>query len=202
MALLIFDIDGTLIDSQPGIEASIRRTLSAYSIPHPEPDWFRSVLGPKIEHTFASLGLGADAVAHYREHYVKNGISQARLYPGIAELLAELVDAGHTLATASNKQLTTAHLALDHFDIKHHFSHIGGTTPTLNSKAAIIGDVLSQLTRHDTTVMIGDRLHDVEGARSHSIPTIVVGWGYGNANEWSCGEAFAPTVADLRGLIP
>lgn len=215
--LVIFDLDGTLTDSAHGIVSSFRHALGQIGAPIPDGDLAGRVVGPPMHHTLQSLGLGdrADAaIAAYRADYTARGWSMNSLFDGIPELLADLRDAGVRLAVATSKAEPTARRILEHFGLDGHFEVIAGASVdgSRASKADVLAHALAQLgPLPERVLMIGDRMHDVEGAAEHGIGTVVVAWGYGGGDfdiaDGSDGAAGAAalahvsTVDDLRGVL-
>lgn len=186
--LVIFDLDGTLTDSAPGIVASFRHALAAVDAEVPDGDLAGRIVGPPMHQTLATLVLGDrvdEAVAAYRADYTSRGWSMNTLYDGVTDLLADLRAAGVRLAIATSKAEPTARRILEHFDIADGFEVIAGASPdgTRATKADVVAHALNQLAPlPDRVLMVGDRAHDVEGAAEHGIATVVVGWGYGQSD--------------------
>jgi phosphoglycolate phosphatase-like HAD superfamily hydrolase len=131
-----------------------------------------------------------------------------RLFEGVAELLADLQAAGVRLAIATSKAEPTARRILAHFGLEGHFEVIAGASVdgTRAAKSDVIAHALAQLDPlPDRVLMVGDRSHDVEGAAEHGIDTVVVGWGYGNA-DFDAPDAVTAlvhvsTMSDLREVL-
>ena len=206
--LVIFDLDGTLTDSAPGVVASFTHALAAVGAPVPDANLAELVVGPPMHHTLAKLGLGDradEAIAAYRADYTSRGWAINALYDGIAELLADLRAAGVRLAVATSKVEPTARRILEHFGIAGHFEVIAGASPdgVRAAKADVIAHALDQLRPlPQRVVMIGDRSHDVDGAAAHGLDTMVVGWGYGGG-DFAPGEPVTvlATIAELREAL-
>jgi phosphoglycolate phosphatase-like HAD superfamily hydrolase len=207
--LVIFDLDGTLTDSAEGIVSSFRHALGSVGAVVPEGDLAGMVVGPPMHHTLKTLGLGEQtdaAIAAYREDYLTRGWAINRLFDGIPALLADLKAAGIRLAVATSKAEPTAQRILAHFGLADYFEVIAGASVdgSRATKADVVAHALAGLgTVPDRVVMVGDRLHDVEGAAEHGIDTVVVGWGYGAADFADCTEppTHVATVDDLRGVL-
>jgi phosphoglycolate phosphatase len=191
-ALILFDLDGTLTDSGPGIVEGLRYALDAMDIEHPDDATIRTFLGPPLMVTFRDhFGMDDDqierGIALYREHYNDTGLFNNIVFEGIPELLATLQSNGYTLATATSKPTETATRILEHFDLARHFTFIGGATmdSSRSLKADVIAHALESVNARtfDVIHMVGDRGHDVIGARAHGIDTIGVTWGYGSPEE-------------------
>lgn len=199
---VLFDLDGTLTDAAPGILNCIRYALAAQDIEVPGDDEMRPFLGPPLAVTFREhFGMTdeqiAQAIDKYRERYHDVGLFENAVYPGIPELLAELTAAGIPMATATSKPEYSATRILEHFELADHFTFIGAAAldGSRDSKSLVIDHTL-RATGFDpiSTLMVGDRRHDVEGAREHGIETIGVLWGYGDHAELS--EAGAKVIVE------
>jgi phosphoglycolate phosphatase len=205
--LVIFDLDGTLTDSAHGVVASFRHALAAVGAEVPDGDLAALVVGPPMHHTLSGLGLGervADAVAAYRADYTSRGWAMNTLFDGIPEMLADLRAADVRLAVATSKAEPTARRILQHFGIAEHFEVIAGASldGSRAAKADVVAHALAQLAPlPERVIMVGDRAHDVDGAAEYGIATVVVGWGYGNADVTDAAVARVATVAELREVL-
>jgi phosphoglycolate phosphatase len=183
---VIFDLDGTLIDSRPGIQAAIRHTLAqlGHELPSNMPlDW---AIGPPLEEVMARLlePFRDDrinlAVSHYHDHYGGVGLFFARPYQGISRLLRGMRDAGQSLFVGTSKLAPFATVLLEHFCLAEHFAGIYGAGPDgrLSSKTELIRHILHER-RLDpkATVIVGDREHDVIAAHTNGVGVIAVPYG-------------------------
>jgi phosphoglycolate phosphatase len=207
---LLFDLDGTLTDSRPGIITSIRHALSENGLPVPDADNLTWCIGPPILESFRKLvGPGASeelfdrTITTYRGRYGSEGLYENSVYPEIAETLARLRADGHTLHVATSKAECYARPIVEHFGLGGNFTSINGSEldGTRANKAELIAHIL-QLYRIPAidAVMIGDREHDMLGAGKNGIPAIGVLWGYGSGGELMSSGATA-TVRTPR-LLP
>jgi phosphoglycolate phosphatase len=209
--LVIFDLDGTLTDSAEGIVSSFRHALGQIGAAVPDGDLASRIVGPPMHHTLSGMGLGerADAaIAAFRADYSTRGWAMNSLFDGIGVLLADLRSAGIRLAVATSKAEPTARRILAHFGLDRYFEVVAGASVdgTRATKADVLGHALAQLQPlPERVLMVGDRLHDVEGAAAHGIDAVVVGWGYGHADFADAtatnGLVHAATVADLRRAL-
>ena len=209
--LVIFDLDGTLTDSAEGIVASFVHALSHVGADVPDGDLTAMIVGPPMDETFNSMGLGenaATAFAAFRAEYGTRGWAMNSLFEGIEPLLADLRAAGVRLAVATSKLEPTARRILAHFGLERHFDVIAGACPdgTRRSKEEVLAHALAQLQPlPERVLMVGDRSHDVEGAAAHGIDTVVVGWGYGRADfadgSPAVGFTHATTIVELRRAL-
>ncbi|MCV7423750.1 HAD-IA family hydrolase [Mycobacterium yunnanensis] len=209
--LVLFDLDGTLTDSAPGIVASFRHALGEIGATVPDGDLAGLVAGPPMHQTLAAMGLGGHAeraFTAYRADYTTRGWSMNSLFDGVAELLTDLRAAGVRLAVATSKNEVTARRIIEHFGIADYFEVIAGASSdgVRSSKADVVAHALAQLAPlPDEVLMVGDRSHDVLGAASHGIDTVVVAWGYGRSDfDGPDGvKAFkhVATMAELREAL-
>lgn len=212
--LVLFDLDGTLTDSAPGILGSLRHALVAVGHPVPPEPELRPLLGPPLSDTFRGrFGMdeatAAAAIAAYRERYHAGGMYENAVYPGIPELLGRLASAGSVLAVATSKPTWSATRILEHFGLAPFFAHVAGAEldGSRETKTAVIAHSLARLGalghRGRPFRMVGDREHDVLGARAHGIPATGVLWGYGDAAELAAAGAseIAATPAELAGVL-
>ena len=186
---LLFDFDGTLFDTGPGIMKSAQ--YAALSLGYACPDWraLRSFVGPPLGRSFMQT-FGADPaeadrlVAKYRERYAPVGVNECELYPGIEALLTDLRAAGRTLAVATGKPTVFAVQILERFGLSGRFDAVLGSEfdGTRAVKSEVIAALLERYGKAGA-VMIGDRDNDVQGARSCGIPCVGVAWGYAEPGE-------------------
>ncbi len=194
--MVLLDLDGTLTDAGPGILNCIRYALDDMGIEHPDDTEMRTFLGPPLADTFGChFGMSSEqidhAIAKYRERYHEVGLFENSVYDGIPELLQSLDDAGIVLAISTSKPTYSATRILEHFELDQYLAFIGGAdlAGTRHDKAAVIAHTLEelhvrgQLDVDARLIMVGDREHDVHGARAHGIDTIGVLWGYGSQEE-------------------
>lgn len=200
-SVVLFDLDGTLSNSEPGILSSLDAALAMVGLEFPR-EAMRHTIGPPFDIGLPALGVPDEhlpaVIARYREHYEAGGLFDTTVYEGVVDMLDELAEGGYVLAVATSKPEVSARRVLDHLGLSSRFSAIAGATygPERANKAAVIAHALEQLGRHGgpDIVMVGDRQHDIEGARAHDIDTVAVTWGYGRPNEFSEFGAWA--VAD------
>jgi len=205
---VLLDLDGTLIDSLPGIEASVRaafRTLGHELDPSLD---MAALIGPPTEVTMQLLlapfgdDRVAEAVAIYRADYGRTGIYDSHPYPGIAQALAAMKQSGARLYLATSKRRDFARRILDHLDLAALFDGIHGAEEgrDLDHKPELIADVIAQhALAPDRCVMVGDRRYDVIGAHANQMRAIGVLWGYGTRKELDSAGA-DDLVAEPAGL--
>jgi phosphoglycolate phosphatase len=196
--LVLFDLDGTLVDSVPGIWASIGVAVAELGLPAPTEDQLRSMVGPPLWEGFtAAFGLSGDdvdrAVRAYRTHYAAGAMLTAEVYPGIPELLATLRADGAMLAVATSKPQPFAAAILAHAGLLPEFASVHGATwdGTVRHKEQVVAAALAAHPDGRRPVLVGDRAQDVLGARVHGLPCIGAGWGPAPAGELAAAGAAA-----------
>ncbi len=209
---VLFDLDGTLTDPKRGITRSVQYALRKRGITPPDADELEPFIGPPLEQSFRER-LGFDAVEarravdDYREYFSERGIYENEVYAGIPSLLRELRESGRRVCLATSKPTVFAERILEHFDLTKHFdlvvgSHLDGTRveKTEVVSAALVG-VRGEAP--ERAVMVGDRMHDVHGARANGIDAIAVAWGYGTREELRAAAptSLAASVEELRRLL-
>ncbi|GAB4348480.1 MAG: HAD family hydrolase [Candidatus Abyssubacteria bacterium] len=211
-AVVIFDLDGTLTDPKAGITKSIRYALSKFGIEVDNLDSLVPWIGAPLRESFKKNysfddTQASQAVEYYREYFSEKGIYQNEVYPGIPELLEGLRDDGRKLVVATYKAAVFADRVLDHFGLRHHFVSVVGNTLDfdLPSKTDIVRMALSVVPGllKETAVMVGDREHDIIGARENAIDSIGVTYGYGTIDELKRANPthIAASVEELRKLL-
>ena len=181
---ILFDLDGTLTDSGPGIMRCVRTVLDHYGIPVDHPDDLRVFVGPPLVKTFFEWGVpkdeGDNALALYRKDYNVTGLFENSVYEGVEDMLRRLKQEGFRLFVATSKPENTARTVLEHFGLDGYFEYIGGAgmDETRLTKEEVIEYILSRK-NIGRAVMAGDTEYDVTGAKKFGIETIGVSWGYG-----------------------
>ncbi|MGQ7453738.1 HAD family hydrolase [Streptococcus suis] len=208
---ILFDLDGTLTDSGQGILNSVAYALEKMGIEEPDTANLNRFIGPPLYESFSRFyQLNPEdtqsAVDAFRVYFKEKGMFENQLYPGIIPLLEELRTAGKTLVIATSKPEIFAKQILEHFGIAHYFDVIAGASLDSSriSKADVIGYAINQLEAFPKhAVMIGDREHDIEGARMQQLPAIGVLYGYGNKQEFEKAGAtmIVETVQDLKRVL-
>ena len=186
------DLDGTLVDSAPGIQASCGAALNALGHSSPTPPDLSGLIGPPLEDIMRTLlarygdDRVVDGVAAYRADYGERGLFGSSLYPGIAEAIADMRQAGARLLIATSKRRRFATRIIEHLGLTDAFEAIHGSEDggALDHKPELIAHVLA---RHglvpEYCVIVGGRQHDFIGARANNIRSVGVLWGYGTRDE-------------------
>ena len=206
---LLFDLDGTLTDPALGITRCLAHACERLGAPVPSPDVLASYIGPPLHGTFRTLLATdderrvADAVAAYRERFTAVGLYENTMIDGIPEVLRTLQQAGHRMWVATSKPHVYADRIIDHFALRPFFLKVYGAEldGTRSAKAELLGHLLAaEGLQAAETLMVGDREHDVLGARAVGVRAVAVRWGYGSDEEL---EAAAPAwVVHRPGEIP
>lgn len=200
----IFDLDGTITDSGPGIMNSIRYALRKHGISEPSEEVLRTFIGPPLKEQFRKVfhlseEEGAAMVSAYREYYGEKGLFENRVYEGVPEMLEHLKRSGVKIVMATSKPEEYAKRIARHFGFDKYFDFIGGACMNgeRTDKYEVIEYVLSScgISGDDRAcaVMIGDRRHDIAGAKKAKLESIGALYGYGSREELE--EAGADRIA-------
>jgi len=205
---ILFDLDGTIVDSSQGIFASINYALRKLDREILPLEILKTFVGPPLKESFLRIGLDdqeADlAVTYYRELYKKEAVYQVEVYDGIEEVLAELSKTKNVFLATSKPEFF-AKIILEHLDFTTYFKGIYGANleGTRTAKKDVIRYALASENIIDSTtaIMIGDRKHDILGALDNEIESIGVLYGFGSQNElMDAGAAYI--VATASELLP
>lgn len=204
----LFDLDGTLTESDEGIVNSAKHALRGLGIEPPCDEELKRFIGPPLTWSFHNVvGLNeADvqrATQLYRARYSQIGWRENRVYLGIAPLLRAIKRRGGHIALASAKPEVFCHQILDFFGLAPYFERVCGISlsETSPDKADIIARALPAGVDRARAVMVGDRKYDIEGAAAVGIPSVGVLYGYGAENEFQKADYVAETVADLHDYL-
>ena len=212
MKYILFDLDGTLTDPAEGITNSVAYALRRYGIEVSDNSTLNCFIGPPLTDSFEKFfGFShedaVDAVEVYREYYKPSGIFENKVYDGITDVLSRLKAAGKHVIMATSKPEFFACQIAEHFGFDCWFDLIAGST--LDGSRVKKHDVIEYalerygITERDECIMIGDRLHDIEGAKKSMMKSIGVLWGYGSREELEAAGAdfICESVADLFDMI-
>ncbi|WP_156317591.1 HAD family hydrolase [Bacillus sp. CHD6a] len=207
--IILFDLDGTLSDPKEGITKSVHYALEKMDILEPDTDKLETFIGPPLQVSFAEY-YGFDqkeserAIDFYRERFKEKGMYENVLYPSIHLLLASLKESGYVLVVATSKPTVFAEQIIKHFELEQYFQLIVGSNlnGTRSSKTEIIQHILDKYTEFypNDFVMIGDRKHDIIGAKNTGIDSIGVTYGYGSREEIKEAEP-TYTVSSVEHLM-
>lgn len=209
---ILIDLDGTITDSGEGITKSVQYALRKMGIEIEDLNSLRKHIGPPLRDSFMEFyhydrEKANEAVKIYREYYEEKGIFENEVYDGIKEMCQRLSSAGKKLIVATSKPEVFAKKIMEHFDLAEYFTNICGSTMdgSREKKADVIRYTLEKnhITDLDQVVMVGDRLHDVIGAKENGLASIGVLYGFGSLKELEEAGAgqIAETVKDLEEIL-
>jgi phosphoglycolate phosphatase len=209
---LLFDLDGTLTDPKIGITSAVQYALASFDIHEPCLDNLVNFIGPPLKDAFMEYyGFDSDkafeAVVKYREYFSVKGLYENSVYPGIPDLLECLIEQGKTLIVATSKPTVFSEKILEHFGLIKYFKLIIGSNldGTRVKKGEVIKFALEQAKLADlhNIIMIGDRKHDVIGAKEVGIDSIGVLYGYGSKEEFEVEKPtyLVDSVDELKRLL-
>jgi phosphoglycolate phosphatase len=206
--VVLFDLDGTLSDSAPGILSSLRYAFAANGLPPLDAHTERVLLGPPFYESLPPLIGGVEkldaVIGAYREKYGEGGMYDTSVYDGVRDVLALLHVSGVRLAVATSKPESYALPIVEHLGLAEFFETVGGDEldGSLPTKALVIDKVLRRMGSPASAgvMMVGDRAHDVIGAREHGIACAGAGWGYAMPGELEKAGA-DPVCAEPRELL-
>lgn len=195
MAVLFFDLDGTLIDSAIGITRCVAYALEKSGEPIPPEHELRRWIGPPLRDSFGPLLNDVEkterAVSFYRERFETDGWAEHEVYEGIHEVIETLAQRGHRLAVVTAKNDAHARKIIEHLPFGHHFEMISGASldGRISYKSQLIEIAMQGMqVGPEDCVMIGDRHMDIDGAKHHHIASVGVLWGFGGHEELSLAK--------------
>ncbi|MBA8794613.1 phosphoglycolate phosphatase [Friedmanniella endophytica] len=208
--MVLFDLDGTLVDSAPGIHASVRFAAAALGLPAPTPTQLNAMVGPPLQEGFVDvLGVPAArldaAVDAYRTHYRAGAMFDVTVFAGIPDLLAALGAAGAVLAVTTSKPEVFARDILAAVGLFDAFASVHGATldGAVRHKEQVVRLGLEAHPGTRDPVLVGDRAQDVLGARRHGLPCVGAGWGAGDPGELEAAGAavICASPAEVPGAL-
>lgn len=209
---LMFDLDGTLTDPQEGITNSVAYALEQYGIHVEDRTSLNKFIGPPLKDSFMEYygfqeAQAEEAVWKYREYFNDDGIFENKVYPGIPKMLRCLKEQGKMLIVATSKPTVYAKRILERFELSQYFADVQGSEMdgSRTKKEDVIRYALEQnkITEIDRAVMIGDREHDIIGAKNCGLDSIGVLFGYGSRAELeACGaDRIVDSVEMLEHIL-
>ncbi|MGR3514439.1 MAG: HAD hydrolase-like protein [Paracoccaceae bacterium] len=206
MSAVFLDLDGTLMDSEPGILSSLRRAFTETGHSDIAAQDLKWMIGPPFIDSFTKLGVPDPqaVIDAYRRVYDEGGMFDATVYDGVRGMIDDLRAAGHRLYLATAKPHVAATKITAHFGLAEHM--VAEFGPELDGTRNWKGDLLAYALdktgeQADAAVMVGDRHHDFAAARSVSMPSVAVRWGYGSDAEWSEADAVITHPSELAAAI-
>ena len=198
---ILFDLDGTLTDPGLGITNSVAYALAKFGIPVEDRTSLYPFIGPPLKDSFHEFFSFSDedcvrAIAWYREYFAEKGLLENEVYDGTVQMLTALKSAGKRLIVATSKPDEFSRRILTHFGLDGYFDFVAGAT--MDEKRTSKADVIAYAIEVGdidpaTAVMVGDRKHDILGAKANGLDSIGVLYGYGSREEME--EAGATTIA-------
>lgn len=203
---LLLDVDGTLIDSYPGIREGFIRGLRAVGAEVPDEEFISRIPGPPMRESMGAAGLAGDdlerAMAAYSEYMSGEGWQRFTVYDGMLDAVRDWHAEGIGVCTATSKSERFARLALERAGILAHIDFLGAANFDVGrlTKMAVIDHVLREVDP-PRPLMVGDRKHDFHGAAQFGIPSVAVTWGYGTHAEWADATHVAHDADELRKVV-
>jgi phosphoglycolate phosphatase len=209
---ILFDLDGTIVDSAPGITSTLAYTFETLGLPIPTPSELMKYVGPPLLDSFRDYAhftpeQSAEALAIYREKYLNVGAYDATQFPGVGLVLKAIHESALPMSLATSKPELPATLILEHFNLATYFDIITGASEdeVRSAKSDVVAEALLRLKAMGADVsrpvLVGDREHDVIGAAANDVPTIFVEWGYGSVAEQAGAVAVVSTPEELKALL-
>ena len=209
--IILFDLDGTLTDPGLGITNSVAYALKRYGIEAENRESLYSFIGPPLKDSFMkyygfSEEKAMEAIEVYREYFREKGLYENEVYDGIRELLEKIKQSGRRIVLATSKPEEFSIRILEHFDLIKYFHVVAGAS--MDEKRNKKGDVIRYAMEKggftsEKAIMIGDREHDIFGAKENGLPSIGVLYGYGSEDELKAAGAdyIAEGVNDIYGIL-
>lgn len=210
---VFLDLDGTITDSMPGITNSVSYALAQYGI-QAKPESLQKFVGPPLRESFQKYfpetfneNTVDDVIAQFKIRYAEKGVHELAVYPGMAELIADLHAAGKQIVLATSKGENFARQILDETGLARYFAFISGADYPTNrlSKAEVLRHALKNLPdiHVANSIMVGDREHDIIGAHAVNMRCAAVLFGYGSRAELEEAGAdyIMESVSDLRNRL-
>ena len=202
---VLWDMDGTLLDSHKAIVRRLSETMVHFGVEPLDSEHMKLLIGPPVGSSLSHFVRPTqldEARAYYRSLAQRDGLKDQHLFEWIPETLNTLHRAGISMAVATSKPQHEAERICEEFRINKYFDAIVGADDSRTDKASVISQCLIQLSQPDMNpVMIGDRYFDTEGALVNNIPTILVRWGYADAQEYEGAMASVSGPEELLALL-
>ncbi|MBA5851150.1 HAD family hydrolase [Clostridium sp. cel8] len=189
---ILFDLDGTLTDSKEGIIKSVQYSLKKYGINVKNLDELQKFIGPPLKDSFMTYynfdeSKALCAIDYYREYFKDKGIFENKVYKDVEKMLSALKENGFKIILATSKPTIFAEKIIKHFNLQGYFDNVVGSNldGSRGKKGQVIKYIMDNYLKgkHGETIMVGDRKHDIIGARENNIDCIAVSYGYGSLNE-------------------
>ena len=208
---ILFDLDGTLLNTYPGVSNAVKYTLDYYKMPVPEEKTLRKFLGPPLGESLRDVA-GIDeneipaAIKKFREYYIEKGVFEYEFFEELKPTFKRLREMGITLAVATAKLEKAALIMLEHADLLKEFDFVGGSlADTRTAKTEVIAHVLNHygITDKNEVLMVGDRENDVTGAKNNGIDCCGLLCGFGSREELEENGAkyIIPFISDIFNIL-
>ena len=200
---ILFDLDGTITNSYEGIVNAVKFSLDKINFKYDESKLI-SFIGPPLKDSYMDLGFSEKEskkrIEDFRDYYFKKGMKEMYLYDGIVETIQKLHDKGYEIYLATSKVESSAKKILSDNNLLKYFSYVAGAT--MDQSRVEKEDVIAYLIdktgiKSEESIMVGDRLHDIEGAKLNNIKAIAAGYGFGNEDEYENAVLVAEKPADV-----
>ena len=208
---ILFDLDGTLTDSFEGIANSALYALHKMGVTEYNKSNLNFFIGPPLYDSFGAIFDGDKqkvdrAISLYREYFVERGWKENSVYDGVPQMLQQLKDMDKTLLVATSKPELFARRIVEHFDLNKYFTFVAGASmdDSRTKKAKVIEYAIASVgIDKNETIMIGDRNHDILGAKQCGLKSMGVLYGYGDRQEHTAAGAdyIAETPQDVVKII-
>ncbi len=209
---ILFDLDGTVTNPKVGITKSVAYALDSFGIKIEDLDSLCKFIGPPLTDSFKEFynfneAEIASAVSKYREYFSTKGLYENEMYPGIKELLEKLKQNEKTIILATSKPTFFAEKILEYFDLAKYFDFVAGSEMDLsrNTKTSVIKYALEQvgITNNSRIIMVGDRKHDIIGAKENEIKSVGVLYGFGDKEELmeAGADYIVENITELSALL-
>lgn len=207
---ILFDLDGTLVRSDPGITKGVQKSLEYFGI-YEKIENLKKFVGPPMVESYTkfynlTMEQYEKALSIFREYYISEGIFDCELYEGIKEM-SQSLSVDNKLYLATSKPETEAKRIMSYFGLDKYFTFIGGADGDFNTKRAtktgVIEYVIESTGINDRSlaIMVGDKSHDIVGAFNAGLKSVGVTYGYGTVGELEDANYIVKTVQDLRDMF-
>ena len=204
---ILFDLDGTITNSYEGIVNAVKFSLDKIIFKYDESKLI-SFIGPPLKDSYMNLGFSEeeskDRIEDFRDYYFRKGMKEMHLYEGIVETIQKLHDTGYKIYLATSKVESSAKKILSDNNLLKYFSYAAGAT--MDQSRVEKEDVIAYLIdetgiKPEESIMVGDRLHDIEGAKLNNIKAIAAGYGFGNEDEYGGAVFIANKPSDVYEYV-
>ena len=204
---IIFDLDGTITNSYEGIVNAVKFSLDKINFKYDESKLI-SFIGPPLKDSYTELGFSETEskarIEDFRDYYFKKGMKEMHLYDGIEDTIKNLHDKGYKIYLATSKVESSAKKILSDNHLLKYFSYVAGATMDQSrvEKEDVIAYLLDKTgIKPEESIMVGDRHHDIEGAKMNNIRAIAAEYGFGNKEEYENAVFVAQKPTDIYDYV-